>query len=371
MLTSHSENTKFHKISTDMKPELSAHYLLWVPYCKEALKLVYQDIFKLPLFQQHFEQKLILKHDKSLIWYEQFDSYIERGGKLLRPYLVCLCLEALGHDPKLHGLVIAASELIQTASLILDDIADDSTLRRGGQTVHTQTGLCAATEIGSSWLNIVFELINEYRNILGYKTADRLMNAIAWEHWVTGLGVTIDVTWPWVKRYDYNPNQYLQSVVHRTGSYSYRLPMKMAGILANLDDKLINKLEIIGESMGICFQLVDDLLNINPNEHWGKTLAEDITQGKITAQILFALQNANNHQRDRLINILNNKITASKDLAEAINIIEKTNGIEQSKAVIQQLVLETINSVDSLNFIKQKYKNLLHDFINYIVVRRN
>src|SRR5262249_40882327 len=152
-------------------------------------------------------------------------------------------------------------------------------------------GVLVAGASASAWLNLAMEIAWHDIDRLGADTTRRLIEAIAWEHFVTGLGTTIDVTWAWEKSLDHSPAEYLRQVVHRSTSYTYRLPLKIGAITAGADDQQVAALSQYGEKLGLAFQLVDDVLNVAPaDEHWGKEVAEDISQGKITLQVLLALQ---------------------------------------------------------------------------------
>src|SRR5690606_8378659 len=92
-------------------------------------------------------------------WFEPYRSYHTRSGKMLRPVLVCMVMQAFGRDPGQVPTVVAMAEIIHAASLVLDDIADDSPLRRGGPTAHQLVGVRVAGASASAWLNVCFELL--------------------------------------------------------------------------------------------------------------------------------------------------------------------------------------------------------------------
>ena len=215
----------------DMDPDLAAHYTQWHPFCREAVLSTARGLVaaKAAQFESLLGDAAVSEDSLRRYWLEPFESYLHRSGKMLRPYLVCLCLEAFGVDPRSRPKQVAMAEIIHSSSLMLDDIADDSLLRRGGPCAHQTHGVLVAGAGASAWINIVMELAWSER-ATDFQTAQQLMEAIAWEHFVTGLGTTIDVTWGWQANINASTQQYLQQVVHRSTSYTYRLPLKIGAI---------------------------------------------------------------------------------------------------------------------------------------------
>ncbi len=107
---------------------------------------------------------------------------------MIRPVLVCLTARSLGADLVRAPSFAAIAEMIHSSSL--DDIADD--LRRGEPTAHRIVGVRTAGALGSSWLNMCFDILTSSQSDLRDSSRRRLGRELAWEHWVTGLGTTID-----------------------------------------------------------------------------------------------------------------------------------------------------------------------------------
>jgi geranylgeranyl pyrophosphate synthase len=354
-----------------MSPSMAEAFRRWYPFCRESVlgtvdRIGGRDFLDDVLGQELSDQQYDMLRTA---WLEPNRSYNVRGGKMLRPFLVCLCIEAHGGDPLTMPSVVALPELIHAASLVLDDIVDNSPLRRGGPTAHRMVGVVVAGPMASSWLNVCFEVLGREDLGISREAADLLMDRIAWEHWVTGIGTTIDTTWPWLGRFDHDPQQYLQSVSHRTGSYTFRLPFTTGAVAAGATDEQRAQWEALGEEIGLSYQIVDDILGVRISDKWGKEEAEDLTQGKVNLQVLLALRNASPADRDRLITILTSRTEDRELLTEAVAIMERAGAFDAARDVAMHHIGRAREIVDGMDFVAGKYRSLLHDFIDYAVKR--
>lgn len=356
----------------DMEPALGDDYRSWLAFCRESALGAVDRIGTKGFIERALGLELPEAAYRSLraSWFEPYRSYHERGGKLLRPYLVCFCLKAYGKDPRDFANVVAVAEIIHSASLVLDDIIDDSVLRRGGPTMHRRVGVRVAGTAASAWLNIAFELLEEAPATLPEQATRALVEAIAWEHWVTGLGTTVDVSWPWLRSYDRSPGEYLQSVLHRSTSLTYRLPLKLGAIAAGASGSEVEMFAALGEELGLSFQIIDDILNVTPDDpHWGKQVAEDLTQGKVTLQVLLALDRSDRADRDRLIEVLEARTADPAQLQEAVDILAQSGAFDAARRMAAVHVERTKQIVERMTFLPDIDRNHLRGFVEYVVKR--
>jgi geranylgeranyl diphosphate synthase type I/geranylgeranyl diphosphate synthase type II len=264
---------------------------------------------------------------------------------------------------------VGLAEIIHSASLVLDDISDDSLLRRGAPSAHQRYGTQVAGASGSSWLNIGCEIAWRDRDALGPEATHRLIQALSWEHFVTGLGTTIDVTWAWLADPHHTADEYLQQVLHRSTSYTYRLPMKIGGLAAGADGEDLEHLSGFGEQVGLAFQLVDDVLNAKPGDgHWGKEIGEDISQGKVTLQVIIALQRSTPENRRRLLAIHGSQTHEQSLLQEAASLIERTGAFEDCLRLASDQASRAREHVEALK-IDAVYKDHLLSLSEYVLRR--
>jgi len=357
---------------SDMSPELAGEYRRWYPYCREAVLETIDLIGSRKYLEKALGEALpdTLYQMLRTAWFEPYRAYHLRSGKMLRPFIVCFCLQAYGRDPRQYPRMVALSEIIHAASLVLDDIADDSPLRRGGPTAHSIVGVRVAGASASAWLNACFELLGSEDTGLEDDALDLLLHEISWEHWVTGIGTTIDVSWPWLGRLDHTAGEYLQSVVHRSTSYTYRLPFKIGAIAAGANSLELKQFTELGEEFGLSFQIIDDILNVQPSsDNWGKQIAEDITQGKITLQVLLALERSEPAERQRLIEILRSRTTDIPLLKQAADIMDRSGAFDAARAIALEHVSRMKEIVEGMSFLAEIDRQRLQAFIAYVVKR--
>ena len=357
-------------IQQNMHPLLAELYHRRLPFCRDAVRATVadysaaqpvQDLFDL-CEQDYLPGSLDRGLTKPLL------SYVDRGGKLLRPFVVCCCLEAYGHDPVLHPLPVAMAELIHSASLMLDDVADDSILRRGMPSAHQSLGVIVASATGTAWINLCSMIVWRHRAQLSDGIAQQILERILWAHTATGFGQTIDVGWAWLRPARPLDRAYLQGVILRN-AYTYRLAFEIGGLAAGAPAKDVVHLGAFGERIGLAYQIIDDLLNLRPRDaNWGKVFAEDITDGKYSLPIILGLESAAAPQRERLREILRSR-TAQRDLLlEAIAILDESGAFAKSDPIAQQIVTQSKEHLAALR-IPEAHRATLNAFADFLVRR--
>jgi geranylgeranyl pyrophosphate synthase len=138
-------------------------------------------------------------------------------------------------------------------------------------------------------------------------------------------------------------------------------------MLGNGTWKQINALGKFAESIGIAFQIQDDILNIT-NDKWGKDFGEDITEGKKSLIVIKTFEQANEIDKKRLVEILNLKTKDKELIKEAIEIIKKYSGIKDSKKVAEELVSKAWKEIDS-ELPDSDSKNKLKLFADFMIER--
>jgi geranylgeranyl pyrophosphate synthase len=356
---------------SEMDPVLAGEYRRWYPWCRDTVLGTIDLIGSRQFLESTLEAPLTDTAYEALhaAWFLPYRSYHTRAGKMLRPVLVCLLVQAFGRDPRSMPKVVAIAEMIHAASLVLDDIADDSPLRRGGPTAHQLVGVRVAGASASAWLNACFELLAGDIGLTSAQT-HMLIDEITWEHWVTGFGTTIDTTWPWIGRFDRSPAEYLQSVVHRSTSYTYRLPLKIGAIAGGATSEQCSRLAAFGEELGLAFQIIDDVLNVQPgDDRWGKVLAEDITQGKINLQVLLAVERLDPVRRARLTQILASRTADHCVLGEAVTLMRDSGAFDAARDIAAKHVARSKEIAAGMDFLRATDRDRLIAFVDYVINR--
>lgn len=205
---------------------------------------------------------------------------IGSGGKRLRPALVLLAARACGYEGSQHQLLAAIIEFIHTATLLHDDVVDESTLRRGQQTANTVWGNDASVLTGDFLYSRAFQMMVELESFDVMRVLADATNRIA-EGEVMQL------------MYSHNPDlaesDYLEVVDRKTASLfsaGCRLAAQIAGCGVAQQDAMAG----YGRHLGIAFQVIDDALDYGAGDNgYGKNLGDDLAEGKTTLPLISAL----------------------------------------------------------------------------------
>jgi len=262
-------------------------------------------------------------------------NLLDRGGKRWRPALLLLTVEAFDKNWKKALPFAALVELVHNGTLIVDDIEDDSELRRGKQCVHKLFGVDVAVNAGNA---IYFIPLAALFNNKDYsrETLGKAFRIYVQEMINVSIGQGMDIYWHRGKKESVSESEYLQMCAYKTGCLA-RMAAKTGAILAGADDKTVEKLGAFAEAVGIAFQIQDDVLNL-VGEKFGslKGVGEDIHEGKRTLIVLHALKHSK--KAERLIAILNSHPSDEKTISEAISIMQEAGSIEYAKRKAAEMV---------------------------------
>ena len=312
------------------------------------------------------------KTDRDLETYlfEPPARFIDAGGKRVRPCLALIGCEAAG-APKEKALSTGvAIELFQAAALIHDDIADESELRRSIPCLHISDGIGLAINSGDS------ALVAASQAILADETLDvdtrlALLNEFLTMQRRTLEGQALDLGWVRDGRWDLTVDDYLTMASLKTAYYSCANPLALGAMAGGGDTALIDGLTSFGISCGLAFQITDDLLNLaDDGEEQGKDLKSDISEGKRTLIMVYALDHLEGSDRDRLIEILSSHTTDSAELDEAVALADKAGALEYARAYALDLARHAKQQLGCLP-VEQEIRELLGSMADFFVERRS
>jgi octaprenyl-diphosphate synthase len=219
------------------------------------------------------------------------DYIIGAGGKRLRPAVVLLVARALGYQGQAHALLAAVIEFIHTATLLHDDVVDESDLRRGRRTANAMFGNAASVLVGDFLYSRAFQMMVEAGNARVLRILADATNRIA-EGEVLQL---MNIHDPSV-----DESRYL-GVVERKTATLFEAAARIGAVLAGVDAKIEAHAARYGASLGTAFQMIDDLLDYSGNiEQIGKRLGDDLREGKVTLPLIHALRLATSEDRARI-----------------------------------------------------------------------
>jgi geranylgeranyl pyrophosphate synthase len=287
---------------------------------------------------------------------------LNRGGKRWRPVLMLLCCDILGGGSKILNF-IPLIELIHNGTLMVDDIEDNSNERRGKPCIHKLFGTDVAINAGNMMYYLPYLLIKSAD--LDNKTKLSIYEIVAEEMIRLHFGQGLDIYWHNNGR-GITEDLYLQMCAFKTGALA-RLAARIGSSLGTASKKQVKALVEFAESLGVAFQIQDDILNIT-NKEWGKELGDDISEGKRTLMVIRVLEIGSAKDKQRLLDILNLKTRNKELIEEAINIIKKYKSIDYAKNRAKKLVAEAWNKLNPL-VEDSDSKNKLKLFADFVINR--
>ncbi len=239
---------------------------------------------------------------------------IASGGKRLRPMLTLASAKLIGFEGTRHIKLAACVEFIHTATLLHDDVVDESDLRRGVETANTIWGNQASVLVGDFLFSRSFELMVEDGSLKVLKILSGASSVIA-EGEVLQLMTTNDLTT--------TEDAYLEVISAKT-AVLFAAACEIAGVVAEKGEDAEKALAAYGQNLGIAFQLVDDVLDYSAKQAtMGKAVGDDFREGKVTLPIILAYRRGGTEEQafwDRTVGELEQK---DGDLEQAMAYISK------------------------------------------------
>lgn len=346
-----SENAKI--IDNQLKKQILEYY------SKEDIsKLIGKQIYDYD--ERAFSLSLI-----DPLWY-----ILNLGGKRWRPTLMMLFLEAFGQKKEEYMPFLILPEIIHNATLVHDDLEDNSDTRRGAPAVHIKFGIDIATNLGDFMLFFPTLLLLKNSKISNEKKLNLIDSYLENMVRVT-VGQGTDISWhagliPPEKISEAN---YLQMSNDKTGVLA-RFSCELAGILGGMDKQTIKKIGNFGASIGIAFQIQDDILNIDESSVSKSKggIGDDISEGKITLLVIRAMQIGSDTDKQRLLKILSEHTKDKEKIKEAIKILIKYDTINYSKKIAEKIVSESWDEIENI-LPENKAKEQLKQFAEFMIKR--
>ncbi len=251
------------------------------------------------------------------------DYIIGAGGKRLRPALVLLMAKNLGHQGDKQAVMAAVVEFIHTATLLHDDVVDDSDMRRGKSTANAVFGNPASVLVGDYLYSRAFEMMVEVNSM-------DIMRVMAEATTVISEGEVLQLLN--VNDPDVTEKRYLQVVRYKTAKL-FEAAAVAGAILAKATDQQQQAAGTYGRHLGTAFQLIDDLLDYSGNaETLGKTVGDDLREGKPTLPLLRVLEVGTDAQKQLIRHAIE---TGEGDFLAVASAIHETDALEHTRRAAQ------------------------------------
>jgi len=299
-------------------------------------------------------------------------EFLDRGGKRWRPALFLLICEALGKNAGDYLDFAIIPEVVHNGTLIVDDIEDASELRRGKPCSYKLHGVDIAVNAGNTMYYLPLLPLIEKRAAIQPEKLRDLYEVYVQEMINLSMGQAMDIAWHRgiANADNLSEDDYLQMCAYKTGTLA-RMAAKLAAVLAGAKKELVEKLGRYAESIGVAFQMQDDVLDLTGKEFAIKKggFGQDITEGKRTLMVIYTLNKANNvPDKKRLIQILSMHTADQALRDEAISIMQKYGAIEHVKRTAAQIVEESWKEVERL-LPASEAKEKLKAFAEFLIKR--
>ena len=255
---------------------------------------------------------------------------IEGGGKRMRATLPWLVARAVGDTHSGLLDIGAAIETIHNFTLVHDDIMDDDEIRRGRNAVHVEYDMPTAINAGDAMLAIAFERLVMSANIELHDIPS-LVNRIAWMVRRVSEGQQLDIEFETRQRV--TEEEYIEMIEGKT-AVMFHICAEIGAQVAGADEEVIQCMAEWGRSVGLCFQLMDDLIDVlSDSATLGKPTGSDVAQGKQTLMVIHALQQPESDVKSRLVAVLGKCEDATEEMIQdGIAALNELGSIDYARA---------------------------------------
>ena len=313
------------------------------------------------------EDKLILTEEKiksklasDVELVQKMSKYhIETGGKRLRALLTLGSAKLCGYSKGSRDINLAACvELIHSATLMHDDVIDNSEIRRGKKTLNSIWGNQSSILVGDYLLSRCFQIMVEDGNL-------EVLKLLSYTSAEISQGEVLQLQHK--GEIDMLEETYLKIISSKTASL-FAAATKVGSILANKESKIKEALEFYGKNLGLTFQIADDTLDYNSElKFFGKKIGNDFYEGKVTLPIILLYQKANSNEKIKLKELFEKKERNEEDLKKVLLMIKNYNIISECYTKAEYFI--NLASISLSIFGDTKEKEILKNLTSFSLER--
>ncbi len=284
------------------------------------------------------DQLIIDELSSDVILINQMGHYIVgNGGKRLRPMLLLLAAKALGNVTDNHLILAAVIEFIHTATLLHDDVVDESDLRRGKESANVVWGNAATVLVGDYLYSSAFEMMVRTGNMRVMEILSKTTTAIAEGEVLQLLNCNNPET---------TESKYLEVIARKT-AILFSAATRLSAVIIGATPEVEEGLAQYGQHLGIAFQLIDDVLDYKSSpEDLGKNLGDDLAEGKPTLPLIYAIQNGSEEEANVIVEAIQN---GNRDaFNDVYAIVQKTQAIAYTEQRADEEAEKAINALNVL-----------------------
>lgn len=285
------------------------------------------------------------------------DYISSRNGKRIRPIILLLSAKLCGEPNNKSVEYAVILELLHTATLIHDDVVDNTMERRGQLSVNAKYDNRVAVLLGDYILAMAITKAILSQNFSVLNIISKLAQNLA-EGELSQLLASKELL--------FNEKRYFEVIWKKT-AFLLSSCSEMGAISVNADLEKQEKLRLIGENLGICFQLKDDIFDYFDQGNIGKPTGNDIREGKITLPLIHALNTAPKSESDQMLTLIQNRNYSPEIIRQLTDFAKENNGIEYAYAKMHEIKEKTILLIN--DFPDSEAKISLIHLVDYIIER--
>ncbi len=306
---------------------------------------------------QEFEERFKFAMKSSAPLLDKITNYIVKSkGKQIRPMFVFLSAKICGkvNDSTYSAAILI--ELLHTATLVHDDVVDDSHLRRGFFSINALWKNKIAVLVGDYLLSkgLLYALDKDEHKILKI-VSDAVKKMSEGELIQIEKARSLDIT-----------EQIYYDIIKRKTASLISACCAAGAASTTTDEEVIKKMHLLGENIGISFQIKDDLFDYGSNGKIGKPTVIDIKEKKLTLPLIYAFNNTSKSEKRRVMNIIKNHNEDFRKVSEVIAFVRRSGGIEYAKSKMFEYHDKAVEILKELpdNQAKESLKELIHYTVN-------
>ena len=298
-----------------------------------------------------------LQHSDPLL-HEVFLNISSRKGKMMRPMLTLLVIRLLGgviDDKAMH--TAATFEYFHTASLVHDDIVDESEQRRGVKSIHCSYG------------NKVAVLVGDYLLANGLLCASkvdspRLVGIVSKAAQALATGEILQLSN--VSNQSIDENVYYD-IINRKTAALFSACSEAGALCASTDENVIQNMSLFGHYVGMCFQIRDDIFDYDTSADIGKPTGNDMKEGKLTLPLIYALNHSNDEYMQKLAHKVKSGEISYDEIDELVSFTRSNGGIEYAEHVMKTFANKAKDVISS--YPDGEIKSSLMMYVDYVIKR--
>ncbi|ARS91472.1 polyprenyl synthetase family protein [Natrarchaeobaculum aegyptiacum] len=296
---------------------------------------------------------------------------LDRGGKRWRAVLFLVFVEGFGEDPEEFLRYACIPEILHNGTIIVDDVEDEASMRRGGPALHHVFSQDVALNAGNALYFLPLKLLTagqtdlpDDRRLAAYEMLMHELNR-------THLGQGMDICWHNERDVRVTSDQFLEMCACKTGCLA-RIVARLAAIVTGQPENVEAAVAEYAELTAIAFQIGDDILDVENSlgraGDFGKSFGNDIREGKKTLLVIHALEESPPEKATRLAEILAADGNTDDEILEALSIIEEAGSIEYAREQALELAADARAALDGLEFDDETDRKL-REFTEFVIER--